>query len=279
MAINSNNAKRMLPREFVDEGVKLAETCTLFGIHLTELSKDELLAAAAKGWNAYNKQLDQGLSNMRMMLDISQDRRIVTQQQGEIESLRCQLSELRRQLEESAESIRQYSIREGELRRQLEEAKSTLKSYVDDKAELESCFAEMKNEIESLKKQLEEAKAELRTVKDAAADYDSRFEKDQQQLAAFAAVIEKMREALHSAVHYAVNPGHYGRYKTKWDEALSLSADHESVLLERDVALLEKVADMFSNQHSNGYVWLTAVAASSLVNELTAKVRNREDAL
>lgn len=59
-----------LPAEFVENGIKLAQECTLFGIPLTELSRDELLAAAAEGWRAYNRHLEQSIKSWELMRDL-----------------------------------------------------------------------------------------------------------------------------------------------------------------------------------------------------------------
>ena len=48
-----SNAK--LPEKWVSEGLVLAEGATLFGALLTDLSREELLAAVAHGW-ALEKQ-------------------------------------------------------------------------------------------------------------------------------------------------------------------------------------------------------------------------------
>ena len=59
-----------LPDGFVSEGLRIAETCNLFGIPLAELSRDELLAAAAQGWQAYNRSLEQSIKNSQMMREL-----------------------------------------------------------------------------------------------------------------------------------------------------------------------------------------------------------------
>lgn len=39
-----------LPKDFVEEGLKMAEGASLFGVMFTDLDRDELLATAAQGW-------------------------------------------------------------------------------------------------------------------------------------------------------------------------------------------------------------------------------------
>jgi len=51
---------RHLPDGFVQEGLKIAKGAVMFGVRLDELSRDELLASAAHGWEAYRRQLEQG---------------------------------------------------------------------------------------------------------------------------------------------------------------------------------------------------------------------------
>jgi hypothetical protein len=41
-----------LPETFVADGLKLAEGLLLFGKRLEEMSRDELIASAAQGWEA-----------------------------------------------------------------------------------------------------------------------------------------------------------------------------------------------------------------------------------
>lgn len=47
-----------LPDPFIRDGLRLAEGATLFGILLSDLSRDELIAAAAKGWDAFRKEIE-----------------------------------------------------------------------------------------------------------------------------------------------------------------------------------------------------------------------------
>lgn len=45
-----------LPDDFVKTGLKLAHGLLLFGKPLDEMTREELIAAAAQGWNAERKQ-------------------------------------------------------------------------------------------------------------------------------------------------------------------------------------------------------------------------------
>jgi hypothetical protein len=48
-----------LPESFVTEGLKLAEGARLFGKRFFDMTHDELIAAAAQGWNAERKARQQ----------------------------------------------------------------------------------------------------------------------------------------------------------------------------------------------------------------------------
>lgn len=48
-----------LPESFVAEGLKLAEGARLFGKRFSDMTHDELIAAAAQGWNAERKAREQ----------------------------------------------------------------------------------------------------------------------------------------------------------------------------------------------------------------------------
>ena len=53
-----------LPDDFYIKGIELSKEFYIFGVKLTELSHDELLAACAQGWKAYtdsNRKLDKKL--------------------------------------------------------------------------------------------------------------------------------------------------------------------------------------------------------------------------
>jgi len=39
-----------LPKSFIDEGLKLSEGATVFGVKFAEMSREELIAVAAHGW-------------------------------------------------------------------------------------------------------------------------------------------------------------------------------------------------------------------------------------
>lgn len=41
-----------IPPAFVDKGLKLAKDARLFGVSFFDMTHDELIAAAAQGWNA-----------------------------------------------------------------------------------------------------------------------------------------------------------------------------------------------------------------------------------
>jgi len=46
----------MLPDDFVISGLELAKGYRLFGIRFDDMTRDELIAAAAHGWNEDRKQ-------------------------------------------------------------------------------------------------------------------------------------------------------------------------------------------------------------------------------
>lgn len=46
---------RELPQSFVRRGLELAEGSSLFGKPFVEMTRDELIAAAAQGWSAERK--------------------------------------------------------------------------------------------------------------------------------------------------------------------------------------------------------------------------------
>lgn len=50
----------MLPNDFVEKGLELAKGLTLFGMRFEQLSRDELIAAAAHGWEAFHEKLREG---------------------------------------------------------------------------------------------------------------------------------------------------------------------------------------------------------------------------
>lgn len=59
-----------LPLDFVARGLELAETANLFGVPLVDLSRDELLAAAAQGWAAYNKNLQDSIRGRELLREM-----------------------------------------------------------------------------------------------------------------------------------------------------------------------------------------------------------------
>lgn len=59
-----------LPGKFVEDGLKLAEGCRLFGLSFDELTRDELIAAAAHGWDYARKVREQAMSSSQMMREI-----------------------------------------------------------------------------------------------------------------------------------------------------------------------------------------------------------------
>lgn len=58
--------KRKLPEKFLADGIALAEDASIFGVKLSELSRDELLAVAAKGWKAHQELLADNASRSRL---------------------------------------------------------------------------------------------------------------------------------------------------------------------------------------------------------------------
>lgn len=57
----TNEVRPHLSPELLARGLALAETMTLYGERLSDLSRDELLAAAVLGWDAYNRHLDESI--------------------------------------------------------------------------------------------------------------------------------------------------------------------------------------------------------------------------
>lgn len=56
-----------LPAEWVEEGLKLAEGCHVFGLPLHTLTPEEMLAVAAHGWHQY-RQASQSAHEKAMAL-------------------------------------------------------------------------------------------------------------------------------------------------------------------------------------------------------------------
>jgi hypothetical protein len=48
----------LIPEQFLREGMILGEGTRIFGVELSELSREELIAVAAQGWNAERKLRD-----------------------------------------------------------------------------------------------------------------------------------------------------------------------------------------------------------------------------
>ena len=46
----------MLPDDFVEKGLELAKGSMLFGVNFDDMTRNELIAAAAHGWNEERKQ-------------------------------------------------------------------------------------------------------------------------------------------------------------------------------------------------------------------------------
>ena len=46
----------MLPNSFVEKGLALAQGATLYGVAFEDMTREELIAAAAQGWNEERKQ-------------------------------------------------------------------------------------------------------------------------------------------------------------------------------------------------------------------------------
>lgn len=49
---------QQIPPDFMAEGLRLAETVSLFGKKLTDMTWEELLASAAHGWKAYTDEIN-----------------------------------------------------------------------------------------------------------------------------------------------------------------------------------------------------------------------------
>ena len=45
-----------LTERFVKEGLELAKGCTLYGVYFDQMTREELIAAAAQGWNEERRQ-------------------------------------------------------------------------------------------------------------------------------------------------------------------------------------------------------------------------------
>lgn len=62
--------KTKLPADFVAEGLRLAKGGSLYGVPFEDLSRDELIAAAAMGWKAHNDQLRQSIDSFSFMSEL-----------------------------------------------------------------------------------------------------------------------------------------------------------------------------------------------------------------
>ncbi len=65
-----------LQQTFVDSGLELAKGARLFGIAFEDMTRDELIAAAAKGWKAYTDHLESSIrsSELTRMLNDARHR-------------------------------------------------------------------------------------------------------------------------------------------------------------------------------------------------------------
>ncbi len=54
--ISPGGLAQTLPRAFVEHGLKLAKGAMLFGKEFNDMTRDELIAAAAQGWLAEREQ-------------------------------------------------------------------------------------------------------------------------------------------------------------------------------------------------------------------------------
>ena len=59
-----------LSKEILDRGLKLAENARYMGIPLSEMTRDELLAIAAEGWDMYSRKLEESKSSIRLLNDL-----------------------------------------------------------------------------------------------------------------------------------------------------------------------------------------------------------------
>jgi hypothetical protein len=63
---HAENTKMPIPENALKMGTELAESGALiYGQKLTDLTREELIAVAALGWNAYSKQLEQTMDMLR----------------------------------------------------------------------------------------------------------------------------------------------------------------------------------------------------------------------
>lgn len=57
----------MIPESFVKEGLSIAHEMTLFGRPFEELTREELIAAAAQGWAAERRARERDVSKAKLM--------------------------------------------------------------------------------------------------------------------------------------------------------------------------------------------------------------------
>lgn len=58
-----------LPAEMVEEGTKLAQGQRFLDVPLVDLTREEAIAVAAIGWDAYRRQLASSTSALRLLAD------------------------------------------------------------------------------------------------------------------------------------------------------------------------------------------------------------------
>ena len=59
-----------LPESFLREGLELAKGCTLFGIPLQDLTREELMAAAAKSFKSEQAAREDGSARLKFFVDL-----------------------------------------------------------------------------------------------------------------------------------------------------------------------------------------------------------------
>lgn len=62
---------RRLPDSFVAEGLELAKGSCIFAVPFGELSREELLAVAAKGWEAESRAREEGAKRLAFMGELN----------------------------------------------------------------------------------------------------------------------------------------------------------------------------------------------------------------
>jgi hypothetical protein len=61
-----------LPSEFVINGLVLADQGTLFGVRFCDMTRDELIAAAANGWKSHHAALEESIRRSQFQSELSQ---------------------------------------------------------------------------------------------------------------------------------------------------------------------------------------------------------------